>query len=160
MLLLNLEHLSLLTELGAGIGLISRFLGDDPLGRLRDLPDGRHDVAPGVWVNLERPLGRDSGLYESHRHYADLQISLTDRESVACLPVECLQLKEDYDSERDILFWSGSVFSPLPLVLGTGLLLFPADGHMPCLGQGRLHKAVFKIHRDLFSPDARSILFK
>ena len=87
----------------------------------------------------------DEAVFEAHRKYADLQISISGGETIGWLPIEKLPetdktnenpLFRDFHSQADVL---------VPLEPGRFVLLFPQDAHAPCIGSGISHKLVVKI---------------
>ena len=101
--------------------------------------------------------------YEAHRDWIDIQYLLSGEETVHCLPLEYLSETQPYDAAKDAAFYraapsvpsagshpqnnlrisalsarhnaSVSFYPPQQLRLGNGYftILFPQDGHMPCL---------------------------
>jgi len=90
----------------------------------------------------------ETALFEAHRHYADLQMSLSGGESIGWLPVD--RLPEWDEQEDNPLFrdFHGQPDVVLPLNPDRFALLFPQDAHAPCIGEGISHKLVFKIRMD------------
>jgi len=54
--------------------------------------------------------------------------------------------QEPYNEEKDVTKYpglqGGSYVTCKP---GEFAIFFPQDGHQPCIGQGTIHKAIFKI---------------
>lgn len=148
---MKLLHLERLEEEGGVFERIARFLGPDPTSTLKALPLGRHSLEEGLWVNRENPNGRAKALYESHKRYADLQITLAGDETIITHPLTGLSPAVAYDEEKDIAFWHFTQGTSWRACDGKALLLLPDDAHAPCMGEGVIEKAVFKIALDLLN---------
>lgn len=78
---------------------------------------------------------------ESHKKYVDIQWIVKGREEIDTASVIGLEILEDYNSEKDAMFWK------IPdnmqrNVLGENsyVVLYPHDGHMPCIAVGKTEK--------------------
>lgn len=73
--------------------------------------------------------------YEAHRDYIDIQYLLKGNEVICSLPLDYLKEIKAYNPENDASFYVESGENPQELLLGNGYfaILFPQDGHMPCL---------------------------
>ncbi len=88
--------------------------------------------------------------YEAHKEFIDIQYLLSGEEVIACLPLEDLTETVPYNPEKDILFYKDQGTAPVKLPIGHGYfaILFPQDGHMPCLessGPSKVRKVVVKV---------------
>lgn len=103
-------------------------------------------------MNVEEydTFDRTERKYENHRKYIDVQIVLAGKEIIEIAPVTALEMTSAYEDERDASFYSNST-NGQPHTLNTGdyLLIWPNQGHMPCLRAGNdsehVKKAVVKI---------------
>lgn len=114
---------------------------------LASLPNGRNEVdGDNVFVNVMDAKYRapEDALFEAHRCYADVQISLTGDERLGWLPID--RLPAFPDGEDNPLF-EGHYEPELVVAMRKGVfcILFPQDGHAPGLGQGEGHKLVAKV---------------
>lgn len=86
--------------------------------------------------------------FEAHRKYIDIQIPLSGPESFGIMPVEkCCRQEGEFNTEKDIVFFKdaisdGTVFTAQP---GQIVVFGPDDAHAPLIGQGKIHKAIFKV---------------
>ena len=112
------------------------------------LPNGRTVVSgDDVFVNvMDAQLKKqEDAVFEAHRQYADLQISLSGGESVGWLPISKLP-KPDEDNDNPLFHdFHRQADVLLPLEPDRFVLLFPQDAHAPCIGNGVSHKLVVKI---------------
>ena len=75
----------------------------------------------------------------------DIQVPMNYCETYGYIPVRDLP-KVPFDTEKDI----AKVPNARPrcyvtLLPGEFAIFFPQDGHAPCISEGTLHKAVFKL---------------
>ena len=112
------------------------------------LPEGRTDIeGDGLYVTVSRGRLRAAGEapWEIHARYLDLQLGLDGGETVLCAPKGSLDGWGPW-LENDIAFTDDPARgAALPLDTGTFVILFPSDANKPGIGEGRGHKAVFKI---------------
>jgi YhcH/YjgK/YiaL family protein len=73
----------------------------------------------------------EQGVWEAHRLYIDLQVMVRGEERICYAPLSRLT-PGAYDEARDFLRLSGEG-DPVTLPTGSFMLLWPTDGHMPCL---------------------------
>lgn len=88
--------------------------------------------------------------YEAHKEFIDIQYLLSGEEVIACLPLEDLTETVPYNPDKDILFYKDQGTAPVKLPIGHSYfaILFPQDGHMPCLqssGPCKVRKVVVKV---------------
>lgn len=127
----------------------ARFVLDTAPG----LPDGRHDIADGMFADVKRysPAPAGERRYETHVKYVDLQAVLAGSEIVYCHPLgEGMAVTEDRLAGNDVRFHADPAPGAevaLRLRPGLFLLLFPADAHKPeCFdGVAACRKVIVKI---------------
>lgn len=113
--------------------------------------EGRYELSDGGYVNVEsyKSFDRAERMYESHRQYIDIQMIICGEEIIEIAPVEKLTVKIPYDVANDITFY-GNQFQGERHLLKAGeyLIVFPSEGHMPCLKNemsSYVRKAVIKV---------------
>ena len=118
----------------------------------------RYDLGHGMYaIIMSYPTkDREEAVLESHRKYVDIQSSITGAERIDCCDREGLEISEEYDSERDVMFYSHpeSYQFSVDNLAGRFTVLFPDDAHMPqlkVLGFDEVKKVVVKIPVELFS---------
>lgn len=113
-----------------------------------DTPDGRYDIADGIYVNVMTysPKKPDEATAETHRDWADLQYLLSGCEYMGVPDVAKAEQISPYDAQRDIALWRAPV-ALLPLRERNWALFYPGEPHAPSLYNGcdKVKKAVFKI---------------
>ena len=120
---------------------------------LSNLEDGRYELPNGIYINIESYATKAifQSIYESHRRYIDIQYIISGREYISVAPIDTLSIHKKYSSEQDVTIYQNNIAGTnFLLSKGNALMLFPSDGHMPCLrvDEARpenVKKAVLKI---------------
>jgi YhcH/YjgK/YiaL family protein len=113
------------------------------------LPDGRHELEPGI---IALPQGyltkpRSEGRWEAHRQFIDIQYVITGREVMGWAPVVSLAPDTAFDAEKDVGFYTGTG-DFMTVQQGMFALFMPQDAHMPCLSADQaepVRKIVVKV---------------
>lgn len=88
----------------------------------------------GAYANVQEYLTRDEGLFEAHRKFIDIQYIVSGSEYIDVAPIESItEVKDSYNNENDIMFFNVGGFKRRVADAGTYLVLFPSDGHRPCM---------------------------
>lgn len=67
---------------------------------------------------------------ESHRKYIDIQIMIAGKESMEVVDIFKLTVKEDYDEEKDVIFWKEPKrMAKTTLRAGDCIVLYPENAH-------------------------------
>ena len=82
----------------------------------------------------------ETALFEAHRKYADLQISLSGNESIGWLPMKALPEWDEKEDNPLFREYHEPANAILPMKADRFVLMFPQDGHAPCIGEGISHK--------------------
>jgi YhcH/YjgK/YiaL family protein len=118
-----------------------------------DLPamePGRYELDGSnlyVLIQANETKTRDSGKWEAHRRYIDIQYLFAGHEQIGYAPVETLRPEGSFDEDRDFQLLQGTG-DYLTLETGTFMILYPQDAHMPglAISQPQLaRKAVVKV---------------
>jgi YhcH/YjgK/YiaL family protein len=114
------------------------------------LPVGRHEIDGkrifALVQQYDTKAGQD-GVWEAHRHYADVQFVATGIELLGYAPLGLLKTTQPYAEEKDceLLSGNGDFFA---LKAGGFAVFFPQDAHMPCRAAGApspVRKVVVKV---------------
>jgi YhcH/YjgK/YiaL family protein len=108
--------------------------------------DGKDIFARSLTYTTRVP---ENGVWEAHRRYIDLQVMVQGAERVCYAPLSHLE-QGTYDEAKDFLRLSGDG-DLVTLPAGSFMLLWPGDGHMPCLAVDApepIKKVVVKIAVD------------
>lgn len=153
----TLENLPLYRGLHPNLDLVIDAL--DSLD-LNSLPDGRHAIhGDDAFLNLSQTRLSQSGTWEAHRNYIDLQLVLQHEETIAWAPLDSISGFSGYDEKKDLM-QSDDPQEGSRLLLRAGMfaLFFPEDAHQPGLGEGQGRKAVFKIRATVQAVEIKSPL--
>lgn len=116
---------------------------------LEDLPLGKWPLGDGLFVSVEEVTTHepDDKLFESHRRFVDLQMTLKGQEIMGWAPLSHLEATGPWSDKDDIGFFRGEGFF-IEATRGRCVLFFPEDGHQPCVAPGKpslVKKLVIKI---------------
>lgn len=102
-----------------------------------DIEKGVYELSPRVKAIVSEYTTKEvnENGYEAHREYIDIQYLLKGSEKICCLPLEYLKETKAYKKEIDAAFYEESNVKTQEMVIGNGYfaILYPQDGHMPCL---------------------------
>jgi len=121
-----------------------------------------HNLAPGDSGRVELGGGafalpqaymtkapRESGFFESHLAYVDVQAVISGEEIIEVADTAALQVTENHTPEKDLIKYAmHNTASRLRLRAGDLAVLDPSDAHMPCIAVGEpllVRKVVIKI---------------
>lgn len=115
---------------------------------LSELEVGKHSIVGNdLFVNIAMANGKseEEAVFETHRRMIDVQIPLNVSETYGYTPL-CQLPEAEYNEEKDISKYPGVKAQTLVNCSpGEFAIFFPQDGHQPCIGNGTIHKAIFKI---------------
>lgn len=118
-----------------------------------DVEKGVYEINPHVKAIVSEYTTKEvnENGYEAHLEYIDIQYLISGEEVVCNLPLEYLKETKAYNPEKDAAFYEAAGVKPQELLLGNGYfaILFPQDGHMPCLRVKQptaVKKVVVKVH--------------
>ncbi len=131
-------------QLHPHFSLIVQYLKDIDLNTLKE---GKHQITEEISVGKTKYGTKNESFIECHRKYIDIQMVLSGKEQIGFCDIDQCE-KELYDIEKDLQKLKGNV-NFLTLEPGYFVILYPEDGHMPCLmtnkGSEEVVKIVFKI---------------
>ena len=133
-------------ELKDSFNEIYEFIGNNDL---KSLATGRYFLDKGIYVNVDTYVSKpiEECKYEAHKKYIDIQMLINGNEDVYVSPISQLTYLTEYDSIKDIMFFNGKSENKYEMKENDCLILYPQDGHMPCVNPDKLNikKIVFKI---------------
>ena len=142
----RISNLGTYAENNEKLTAIVEFLKKNPFDTLAD---GRHELDLGIYANVGSGAVRDSGDFEVHRRYADLQLIVEGSELMEWAPLDELTNGGDYKAEGDIQFFACQPAAAAPLKFYRGYFagFYPQDGLKPSLrlDHDSSRKIVFKI---------------
>ncbi len=125
--------------------IVAKFIEETDLD---NLPEGKHKINEDVYVISEKSQGKKKSewVLEAHRRVIDAQLCRTGVDHMGWRSHgECKSVKQVYDSDRDIVFYSDDFSQQLSVNRDKFIIFFPWDAHAPNISEDLLHKIVFKV---------------
>ncbi|MCK9473258.1 YhcH/YjgK/YiaL family protein [Sulfurimonas sp.] len=120
--------------------------------------DGRYEIdGENIFaiVMSYKTIPREKAIIESHKNYVDIQTTLRGTEGFECFFIDSLKVKTPYDTSKDAEFYENDTpyHSRSDIPVGSFIMFYPHDAHMPCLIVGGkdeyIKKVVVKIRVEL-----------
>lgn len=104
----------------------------------------------GAYASVSEYVTKDSATFEVHRRFIDIQYVRSGEEDIWVAPLNSLEnCLTPYDAQKDIAFYaSAPAWDVRRADASTAHILFPSDGHQPCMKvgeRGPVRKIVVKI---------------
>lgn len=116
---------------------------------LNALANGRHELdGDNLFVNIVDGKMRDAkdALLEVHDVYIDVQVPLSGGESYGVKPrSECQSPAGEMNTVDDIMFYNDPIEQTISAEAGEIITFAPDMAHAPLIGEGTIHKAIFKV---------------
>lgn len=116
---------------------------------LNALELGKHFLdGENLFVNIvdSNMKTREAARLEVHNNYIDIQVPLSGPETFGVKPrTECAQADGEYNPVKDILFFKDKDWQEVTVYEGQPITFDPDMGHAPLIGEGTIHKAIFKV---------------
>ena len=98
-------------------------------------------------INKTKSKNKEEAKLESHRRYIDIQMPLSGKETFGVKSTtNCTNPIDEFDTERDILFYEDTPTEYITLNKGEFIIFFPDDAHAPCINTTDNHlKLIVKI---------------
>ncbi len=118
-----------------------------------DMLAGHYKLSASAYVNVDEYETKTVAncKFEAHKKYIDIQMLIEGEEELDIIPVEGLKVSEQYDGERDIMFFETPEKAPDKIQLKPYkfVLIYPEEAHRPQMNSGseskKVKKAVAKI---------------
>lgn len=103
---------------------------------------GRHEIEEDLFffVNEYETKEVEECFWEAHRKYLDFHFILEGTEKIAVDHIERQKVKEDYNEEKDAIFFNGDVHSVVTMRPGDVMICYPEDSHMTAILAGKKEK--------------------
>ena len=124
-----------------------------------ETPEGKHVLIEDlIYANVQiyTPKAIGEGAVEYHKEFIDIQTLLYGMEDLYYAPLSSLEEKTLFDAQKDCGFYhfDSQYAIACRLEPGNFVMLFPGEGHMPCIAcnadPAPVKKVVVKIHRSVF----------
>ncbi len=116
---------------------------------LNSLENGKHVIdGDKLFVNIvdSQLKTPEQARLEVHDKYIDIQVPLSKDESFGVKPrSECREPDGEFNTEKDILFYKDKDWKTVTVKAGDKIVFAPETAHAPLIGEGTIHKAIFKV---------------
>lgn len=116
---------------------------------LNALATGRHEIdGDNLFLNIcdSQMKTREQARLEVHDKYIDIQIPLDKEEVFGVKPRSaCQEPDGQMNTVKDILFFKDRVEDTVTVKAGDMIVFAPDQAHAPLIGEGMIHKAIFKV---------------
>ena len=145
MIIDNLDSFKNYLPMHKSFSVVEKFMEENDLDQLSP---GKHKINEDVFVISEKVSGKkkNEGVLEAHYDFIDVQLCRNSVDNMGWRShTECKDIKEVYDPERDIVFYNDAISKHISISRENFVVFFPWDAHAPNIGEGELHKIVFKV---------------
>ena len=111
-------------------------------------PAGHYEIDDEAYANIDvyETKEYDICFPEAHKRYIDIQMLLSGEERLDFANISELSIKDDYDEERDSMFFHNpEKMNTLYLKKGYFALLYPTDAHKPQIKSSENSQTVKKV---------------
>lgn len=116
---------------------------------LNSLANGKHIIdGDNLWVNIVDAELREAkdAKFEAHNKYIDIQIPLTATEQFGVRPrKDCTQPLGEFNDADDYILFDDEIETIETVKAGEMIVFTPDTAHAPLIGNGKIHKAIFKV---------------
>ena len=144
MILDSLENASIYFSLNPSFQKAFEFIQETDLHKMEM---GKHEITPDLFVISEKVNAKaeSEALLEAHKEFIDIQLCISGVDNMGWRSLEtCGPLKEGFE-DRDLYFFEGTPHTYNAVSEGQFAIFFPGDAHAPNIGEGELHKIIFKV---------------
>lgn len=139
----KLENADLYYDSVPGLERFMQFFNDNDL---EELPACKIKLdGDDLYVNILDFIGKkekDCRL-ESHKDYIDIQIPLTDSETMGWKSQEdCQDVTAEYDEGKDVEFYGDAPTIRMNVPTGHFVVFFPSDAHSPGIADGKQYRKI------------------
>ncbi len=114
----------------------------------KNMQIGRYDIAENIYVNVDKYNTKPycNTKMEAHKKYIDIQLLLNGLERLDYSNIENLYVSEEYDEERDVMFFKEPKHSNSVILNDSNfIMLYPHDAHRPQISHDNNNSEVTKI---------------
>lgn len=111
-------------------------------------PGGRYDIDEKTYVSVDTYETKPHEICfpEAHKRYIDIQLLLSGEERLDFINSEGLTVKDEYNPEKDIMFFENPVrMNSVFLEKDYFVLLYPHDAHRPQMKVSNSSQIVKKV---------------
>ena len=116
---------------------------------LSALETGKHVIyGDCLWVNIcdSKMRSAADAKLEVHDKYIDVQVPLSKDETFGVKPrKDCTAPAGEMNVADDIMFFNDPIGETITVKAGETVVFAPETAHAPLIGEGMIHKAIFKV---------------
>lgn len=116
---------------------------------LNTLELGKHFIdGDNLFVNIvdSQMKTQQQARFEVHDKYIDIQVPLSQSETFGIKPrKDCKLPVGEMNTEKDVLFYADPIEETVSAAPGEAITFAPDMAHAPLIGEGTIHKAIFKV---------------
>ena len=146
MIIDSLENLTKYVQLNPLFSKVVEYINTHDLS---EQPEGKQVIdGDDLYVNFASAKGKThiEAKLESHDAMIDIQIPLSGPETFGVKArSECTKPAGEMDPEKDILFFDDEIEEVIEAAKGQVVTFAPDTAHAPLIGEGNIHKAIFKV---------------
>ena len=141
----TLDNLEKYVSLNPLLEEVVKFIKENDLNKLEA---GKHFIKDkDLFVNITTAHGKtaDEAVCETHKNMLEIPSPIDNNETYRYLPLADLP-EAEYNAEKDVTKYPGAKAETyVNCKPGEFAIFWPQDGHQPCIGEGDIHKAIFKV---------------
>lgn len=116
---------------------------------LKAMANGKHVIdGENLWVNIvdSELRSAEEAKFEAHNRYIDIQIPLSGAEGFGVMDRgDCQDPLGEFNENDDYILYADAIVNVVTRQAGEMIVFAPNDAHAPLIGQGTIHKAIFKV---------------
>ncbi len=116
---------------------------------LNALENGKHFLdGDNLFVNIvdSQLKSKEDARFEVHDRYIDIQVPLDKAETFGVKPrMACTMPIGEMNVEKDVLKFEDPIEETVTAAPGEPIAFAPDTAHAPLIGEGPIHKAIFKV---------------
>lgn len=111
-------------------------------------PVGRYTIDDKAYASVAEynTKSHENCFFEAHKRYIDIQLLLKGEERLDFRHIDCLTVKEDYNEDKDIIFYTDTeTLGSVKLIPDYFAMLYPQDAHRPQMNSTAESQCVKKV---------------
>lgn len=114
-----------------------------------ETPVGHYELENGIFANIDKYTTKlfENCKFEAHKKYIDIQIITTGTEQLDYINIEGLAVSEEYDQNRDVMFFENPTTVPDSVILENNkfAFIYPHEAHKPQMAINNIQTDVKKV---------------
>ncbi|AOR38206.1 hypothetical protein BHV42_02895 [Candidatus Melainabacteria bacterium MEL.A1] len=114
-----------------------------------ETPVGHYELENEIFANIDEYTTKlfENCKFEAHKKYIDIQILTTGTEQLDYINIEGLAVSEEYDQNRDVMFFENPTTVPDSVILGNNkfAFIYPHEAHKPQMAINNIQTDVKKV---------------